>query len=95
MELPIVHPNDFSLRQRRNVVCQYHRIDVAISFVVEFLDTASRVVVIYDSFVGINDNTLANWRKFALILLSHDTHIISYSRQNVNNPVWDLCQIYF
>ena len=86
MELPIIHPNDFPLRQGRDMVGQYNGIDVPVSLVVEFLDMASRVVVIYDSFVGIHDNTLANWRKFALILLSHDTHIISYSRQKVNTP---------
>ena len=94
MELPIVHPNDFSLRQGRDVVGQYNGIDVPVPFVVEFLDATSRVVVIYDSFVGIHDNTLANWRNFALILLSHDTHIISYSRQKVNTPLgysYQLC----
>ena len=95
MELTIVHPNDFPLRQGRDVIGQYNGIDVPVPLVVEFLDAASRIVVIYDSFVGIHDNPFANWRNLALVLLSHDTHIISYSRQNVNNPVWDLCQIYF
>ena len=94
MELPIVHPNDFPLRQGRDVVGQYNGIDVPVSLVVEFLDTASRIVVIYDSPMGIHDNSLANWRNFALILLSHDTHIISYSRRKVNTPfgyAYQLC----